>query len=137
MRVVHLNQSAHFGRSDFHLTNLLSPVPLFCILLTRKIAKRAVGWVNSVQPECTVPLGKWDFRNFKPEFLLNGKCPSFRGETSSGIARRLLLSQPRHKEDSLQVISFSSGEPRYPGHLATKPSPHQRNRHQEIYILTP
>ena len=41
----------------FNLTNLLSPVPLFCILLTRTITKRAVAWVGSVQPEYTVPLG--------------------------------------------------------------------------------
>ena len=41
-----------FGRSDrnvpFHLTKLLSPVPLFWILLTRTITKRAVAWVGSV-----------------------------------------------------------------------------------------
>ena len=54
---------------------MLSPVPLFCILLTRTITKRAVAWVGSGQPECTVPLGKWNFRNFEPEFLLNGKRP--------------------------------------------------------------
>ena len=43
----------HFDRSEgnvpFHLTKLLSPVPLFCILLTRTITKRAVAWVGSVQ----------------------------------------------------------------------------------------
>ena len=38
--------------------------------------KRAVAWVGSVQPECTVPLSTWILRNFKPEFLLNGKRPS-------------------------------------------------------------
>ena len=41
LKVVHFDRSGHFGRSDrnvpFHLTKLLSPVPLFCILLTRKI----------------------------------------------------------------------------------------------------
>ena len=31
------------------------------------------AWVRSAPPECTVPLGKWNFQNFKPEFLLNGK----------------------------------------------------------------
>ena len=50
-----------FRRSDrnvsFNLTKLVSPAPLFCILLTRTITKRAVAWVGSVQPECTVPLG--------------------------------------------------------------------------------
>ena len=67
--------SGHFGRSDpnvpFHLTKLLFPVPLFW----RTITKRAVAWVRSVQTECTVPLDTWNFRNFKPEFLLNGKRP--------------------------------------------------------------
>ena len=46
-----------------HWTKLLSPVPLFCILLTRTIIRRAVAWVGSVQPECTVPLSTWNFRN--------------------------------------------------------------------------
>ena len=59
----------------FHLTKLLSSVLLFCILLTRTITKHAVAWVRSVQSEFTVPLGTWNFRNFKPEFLLNGKRP--------------------------------------------------------------
>ena len=61
--------------SLFNLTKLLSPVPLLCILLTRTITKRAVAWDGSVQPECTVPLGTWNFRNFKPEFLFNEKRP--------------------------------------------------------------
>ena len=59
LKVVHFNRSRRLRRSDpnvpFHLTKLLSPVPLFCILLTRTI-KRAVDWVGSVKPECTVPL---------------------------------------------------------------------------------
>ena len=61
LKGVHFDRSGHFGRSDrnlpYHLTKLLSLVPLFCILLTRTITKRAVAWVGSVQPECTVPLG--------------------------------------------------------------------------------
>ena len=72
-------RSSHFGRSDrnvpFHLTKLFSPAPLFCVLLTSIITKSAVAWVGSVQPEYTVPLGAWNFRNFKPEFLWNGKGP--------------------------------------------------------------
>ena len=59
-------------RSDrnvfFQLTKLLSPVPLFCILLTWTITKRAVAWVGSVQPQCTVPLvrgvSEISYRNF-------------------------------------------------------------------------
>ena len=70
----------HFSWSDQNvpfnnLTKLLSSVPLFCILFTRTMTKHAVAWVGSVQPECTIPLGTWNFRNFKPEFLLNGKGP--------------------------------------------------------------
>ena len=77
LKVVLFDRSGLFGWSDrnvpFHLTKLLFPVPLFCILLTRTITRRAVACVGSVQPECTVPLGTWNFRNFKPEFVLNGK----------------------------------------------------------------
>ena len=39
LKVVHCDRSGHFGRSDrnvpFHLPKLMSPVPLFSILLTR------------------------------------------------------------------------------------------------------
>ena len=38
LKEVHIDQSGHFGRLD-HLTKLLSPVLLFCILLTRTIIK--------------------------------------------------------------------------------------------------
>ena len=79
LKAVHFDRSGYLGRSErnvpFHLTKLLSPVPLFCILLTRTINKRMVAWVGSVQPECTVALGTWNFRNFKPKFLLNWKRP--------------------------------------------------------------
>ena len=61
LKVVHYDRSGYLGRSNrnvpFHLTKLLFPAPLFCILLTRTITKRAVAWLDSVQPECTVPLG--------------------------------------------------------------------------------
>ena len=81
LKVVHFDRLGYLGRSDrnvsFHSTKLLSPVPLFRILLTRTITKRAVAWVGSEQPECTVPLNTWNFRNFKTEFLLNGKLPTF------------------------------------------------------------
>ena len=82
LKVVHFDRYGYLGRSDrnvlFYLTKFLSPVPLFCILLTRTITKRAVDWVGSVQPECTVPLGTWNFRNFRWEFFLNGKHAIFR-----------------------------------------------------------
>ena len=81
LKVVHFDRSGYLGRSDrnvsFHSAKLLSPVPPFRILLTRTITKRAVAWVGSEQPECTVPLNTWNFRNFKTEFLLNGKLPTF------------------------------------------------------------
>jgi len=52
LKVVHFNRSGYLGRLDrnipFHSTNLLSPVPLFSILLTKTITKRAVAWVGSV-----------------------------------------------------------------------------------------
>ena len=79
LKMVHFDWSGYLCRSErnvpFHSTNLLSSVPLFCILLTRTITKHAVAWLGSVQPECTIPLGTWNFRNFKPEHELNGKCP--------------------------------------------------------------
>ena len=92
LKVVLFDRSGHFGRSDrnvpFHLTKLLSPVPLFCILLARTITKRAVAWVGSVEPECTVPLNTENFRNFKPEFLLNGKRPRSLSLSLHGAGRR-------------------------------------------------
>ena len=39
------------------------------------ITKHAVAWNGSVKPEWTVPLGTWNFRHFKPNFLLNRKRP--------------------------------------------------------------
>ena len=67
----HLCKGVHFDwsyRSDrnvpFHLTKFCPPaLLLYCIQLTRTISKRAVAWVRSVQPECTVPLSSWNFRN--------------------------------------------------------------------------
>ena len=99
LKVVHFDRSRHFGRSDrnvpFHLTKLLSLVPLFCILLTRTITKRAVAWEGSVQPECTVPLGfgRWNCRNFKPEFLLDEKRPWSPNLLFSGFVSYCLLKR--------------------------------------------
>ena len=77
LMMVLFDQFSHFSRLDqnvpSHLRKLLSPVPLFCLLLARTIILPNVqwlSWIESVQPECTVTLGTW---NFKPEFLLNGK----------------------------------------------------------------
>ena len=86
LKVVHFDRSGYLGRSDgnvsFDLTKLMSPVPLFCILLTGTITKRAVAWVGSEQPECTVPLNTWNFT--ETEFLLNGKLPMFTPISSAG-----------------------------------------------------
>ena len=57
-----------------------SPVPLFCILLTRTITKHAVAWVGSVQPECTVWLGMWNFRNFRTGIFVDWKAPKVYGQ---------------------------------------------------------
>ena len=46
------------GRTEMSLAQL------FCILLTKTITKRAVAWVESVQPEWTVSLGTWKFPHF-------------------------------------------------------------------------
>ena len=83
LKVVHIDRSGHFSRSDrnvpFHLTKLLSPVPLFCILLTRTITKPAVAWIGSVLQECTVSLGTRNFRKFllkKTGNIVEWKAPS-------------------------------------------------------------
>ena len=76
LNVVHFDRSGHFGRSDrnvlFHLTKLLSPIPLFCILLTKTITKRAVAWVGSVQLEWARGISE-----ISTGILLNGKRRSF------------------------------------------------------------
>ena len=68
LKLVHLHRSAHYRNVP-----IVSPVPLFCILLTRTKTQPNAKW--SVQPECIFPLGTWNFRNFKPDFLLNIKGP--------------------------------------------------------------
>ena len=45
-----------------------------CLHLAR--IKSSVAWVSSVEPEFTVSKGRWNFLNFKPEFLLNRKRPA-------------------------------------------------------------
>ena len=80
LKVVHFDWSGYLCRSvglkcPVPFDKLVVPSTLFCILLTRTITKHTVAWVGSVQPECTIPLGTWNFRHFKPEHELNGKCP--------------------------------------------------------------
>ena len=38
--------------------------------------KCAAAWVRSVQPECTISMGTWNFPNFKPEIFGEWKAPS-------------------------------------------------------------
>ena len=58
------------------LTKLFSPVLFFCILLTRIITKRGgLGPVCATEMLGIISKGREIFRNFKPEFLLNGKSP--------------------------------------------------------------
>ena len=47
---------------------------LLCLHCAR--IKSAAAWVRSVQPKCTISMGTWNFPNFKPEFLFNGKRPA-------------------------------------------------------------
>ena len=96
------------GRSDrnvpFHLTKLLFPLPLSCILLTRTRTKRAVTWVGSVQLECTIhwargiseisnrnfcwiesALGLFWGSNFDPVFRTTSKWPIKKRELTPTI----------------------------------------------------
>ena len=106
LKVVHFDWSGHFSRSDwnvpFRLTKLLSPGSTAILYpVSKTITKRAVAWVGSVPPECTVPLSTWSFRNFKPEFLLNGKptnqptLPNS-GSTSNGRPRTTMCIRYLH-----------------------------------------
>ena len=52
-----------------------------------------MDWVPSVQPKCSVPFQKLvNFRNFKPEFLLNGKSPGM--DFIRTVPRPYLLGRP-------------------------------------------
>ena len=73
LKVVHFDGSGHFGRSHrnvlFHLTKLL-----YSAYKNNNQTRGGLGRV------CTtgmcLPLGTWNFRSFKPEFLLSGKHPN-------------------------------------------------------------
>ena len=83
LKVVRFDQSGYFGRSDqnvpFDLAKLLSPVLLFCILLTITVYTKqcAVAWVGSVQQECRWSIWRMEFLKFQTKFLLNGKHPLY------------------------------------------------------------
>ena len=73
------------GRTEIPLSNRQNCFPQYRSFVSclhwRIISKRAVAWVGSVQPECTLQLGTWNFRNFKPELFFNGKRPRWHEET--------------------------------------------------------
>ena len=84
-------------RSDrnvpFHFTKLFSPGPLICILHDNQ-TRGGFGLVCATG--MCLPLGKWFFRNFKQEFLFNGKSVKCL-RRNVGPARRLTL--PLQKGD--------------------------------------
>ena len=51
---------------------IVVPVTAHLYLAYKYLPKHTVAWVRSVQLEFTVPLGMWNFQNFKQKFLLNG-----------------------------------------------------------------
>ena len=75
--MVLFDRSGHFGRSDrnvpFHLAKLLSPVPLFCILVYKN-NNQTRGALEPGLCNRNVPF-HWACESVKPEFLLNGKRP--------------------------------------------------------------
>ena len=88
------------------------------------VTKRAVAWVGSVQPECTVPLSAWSFRNFKPEFLLNGKRPLSPGALLAVLYSSFVPYFPACLDFPSPPLSAPGsprmwfGESRYPGALS-------------------
>ena len=94
LKVVHSDRSGHFGRSDrnvpFHLTKVLFPVPLYCILLTRTTTRHTVACVESVQPVCTVPLGTWNFSKFQTRIFVEWKAPIVSMCTAAEIYKGLI-----------------------------------------------
>ena len=72
--MVHFHRSAHFFWSDqnvlFHLTKLLSPVTLFCILLTR-ITKPNARWLGPGLSNRSI---LFRFRNFKAKLDVLNKA---------------------------------------------------------------
>ena len=97
MHVDHCDRSSHFGPSvgpkcSFPSDKIVvHSASLFYPAYKNNNQTRS-GLVGSVQRpnQCTVPLGTWKFRNFKPEFLLNGKRPM---SPCYVQARRMLLFQ--------------------------------------------
>ena len=67
-----------------------------------QITKRVVAWVGSVQTECTVWLGTWNFRIFKPKFLSN------ESGLGTGIINRVTVLPPSGSLLKVAEHSFGS-----------------------------
>ena len=88
LKVVHFGLSYWYDRNDpFHLTYCCSRYCSSVPSAYEHLPKHTVAWVRSVQLECTVPLGVWNFQNFKQNFVLNGTYHEARcGRHSSGVS---------------------------------------------------
>ena len=81
LKVVHFDRSGHFGRSDrivsFHFDKIGFPSTaiLYLPYKDNNQTRGGLARVSVAGMYRTVPLGTWNFLNFKPEFLLNGKHP--------------------------------------------------------------
>ena len=82
--VVHFDRSGCLGRWGTEMSLSI----LFDKIVVPSTALLYPAWVGAVQPECNAPLGTWNFRNFKPEFLLNGIM-------ESAPSLHLRVAQPR------------------------------------------
>ena len=79
----------------------ISALFVSCLQMT----KRAVAWVGSVQPECTVRLGTWNFRILKSKFLSN------ESGLGTGIINRVtvlppICNKPVYVEPSIRRKAF-------------------------------
>ena len=103
LKVVHFDRSGHFGRSDrnvpFHLTKLLFPVPLFCILLTRTITSSRNNQKREVQRPGSKEYWKADQNNVYC-FLITIfqlAIPAFFTFTDISIGNSMISSDIWHK----------------------------------------
>ena len=78
--------------------------------------------VECLQPEYTVLLGMWNFRNFKPTFLLNGnKCPRTSVKTTRMNHPQLLTDRGCYKTSATAEL-LKEGSPQF---LLLKEAPQQ------------
>ena len=64
-------------KCPFPFNKIVVPTLVSRIQLKSKTIKHVVAWVRSVQPEYAVPLGMWNFQNFKPDLFLMVTKSSF------------------------------------------------------------